>query len=230
MKEKLEETIIQIVREVLSEMANPNLKFREFAADMQKMGFTVREAKGSAKVFYIPEYGDCSNVTVHTHNNGADIDPEAFRITKSVLNKIGWFRNPQNVNRFPFAKWKVSKEGIDVDTTTSDIESANRQFLNVEVIPVFQMKDSVCVLKTPNGVNLCRSSNDRRPLLDTWFEKFAYDRKTEQIPCLKRDNYETMETEAFPINVDGTLDTKNVIIENKNYGKSSNKRNRRLLF
>ena len=74
-------------------------------------------------------------------------------------------------------------------------------------------------MKTEDGYNLCRSANDRRPLLDRWFSEFGYDRKTGTIPCLKYVDEEAMQTVAYPINPDGTLNTEKVIIENRRYGK-----------
>ena len=200
------------------EMANNNLTFREFKADMRKMGFVYREAAGSSKVFYIPQYGDNTTVTVHAHNENAPIDGNALRQVKNVLENIGWFKDPRNFNLFPFEKWQLPSIDVSVDTTQQEIESANEKYKDSNVRPVFAEKNSICVLKVNNKYNLCHSINDRRPLLTDWYDEYAYDRRTQSILCLKRNNWDSMETEAYPITQNG-LDVENVIIESKIYGK-----------
>jgi len=219
---ELKEVISGAVRRVLSEMAKDNLTLREFNRYMNKMGFIYREASGSSRVYFNPQYGDKSAITIHGHNDGDEIDGNALKQVKSVLEDIGWFDDPSNFAKFPFDDWKISRKTVklNVDTTQQEIKKANELYKNAEVEQVFPMRDSICVLKVSDDkVNLCRSSNDKRPLLPNWFEKFAYDRKTNRIPCLKRNNWETYETECYPIKQDGTLDTENIIIENKGYGK-----------
>ena len=182
------------------------------------MGFTYREAAGSSRVYYIPQYGDISNITVHAHNENATIDGNALRQVKSVLENIGWFKDPRNFNIFPFEKWQLPSTDVSVDTTQQEIGRANEEYKDAEVEQVFPYKNSICVLKINNKYNLCRSINDRRPLLTDWYDEYAYDRKTQSRLCLKRNNWDTMETEAYPITQNG-LDIENVIIESKRYGK-----------
>lgn len=222
MKTRIDEIIRRVVRQQLSEMANNNLSYREFYSDMKKMGFVAREGEGSAKIFTIPQYGDCSSVTIHSHNDNARVTADALRMVVNVLERIGWFDIPQNRRKFPSDKWQIGIPNVNVDTAQQEIQRANELYKDASVSPVFQMKDSICVMTTSNGVNLCRGINDRRPLLQTWFDKFGYDNKTNSVPCLKKDNFEEFETRAFPIKADGTLDAQNVIIENKLYGKSIN--------
>ena len=206
-------------KEPLLEMARDNLTFREFKADMRRMGFVYREAAGSSRVFYIPQYGDISNIVIHAHNENVPIDGNALRQVKNVLESIGWFKDPSNFNIFPFEKWQLSSTDVSVDTTQQEIERANEEYKGAEVRPVFAEKNTICVLKVGDKYNLCRSINDRRPILTDWYDEYAYDRKTQSRLCLKRNNWDTMETEAYPITQDG-LDMENVIIENKRYEKS----------
>ena len=180
----------EIARKVLSEMAIGNLTLRDFNVEMKNLGFTYREGAGSSRMYYIPEYGDKSSVTIHAHSESDTIDPSALRMVKNVLNNIGWFKDPENFKKFPFDEWGISKTDVAIDTTKEDIEKANEEYKDAEVSPVFPIKNSICVLKTKNGVNLCRSSNDRRPLLGSWFGYFGYDRRTNKIPCLKNDKWD----------------------------------------
>lgn len=214
-KQYLKEVIDKIVKQTLMEMACNNLSFRNFIVDMKKMGFEYEEAAGSAKVFKIPEYGDKSLITVHAHDKNAPLDGNTLRTVRDVLKKIGWFNKPENFRKFPFEKWQISTNDIKIDTSKQQTEDANEFFKNAEVVPVFPMKNSICVLKHNNKVNLCRNVNDKRPLLTKWFDNYAFDRKTGTIPCLKINDWENFETKCYPIKKDGTLDTNNLIIENK---------------
>lgn len=196
---------------------NNNLTFREFNADMSKMGFKYRKGDGSTKVFGLPKG---LTLTVHVHDDGSHLPADTLRQVKDVLEDVGWFNDTENFKLFPFQKWQIEPKDIKRDTTQQEIENANELYKDAEVTRVFYTTNNpLCVLKTTEGVNLCRNVNDRRPLLTTWFNRFGYDNRTNKIPCLKRENWETIETEAYPINQDGTLNTEEVIIENKKYGK-----------
>ena len=153
-----------------------------------------------------------------------------MRTVKSVLDKIGWFNEPNNVRLFPWKKWQLPQSNLTIDTAAQDIQKANEQYKDAVIQPIFQMKNSICALITPQGVNLCKNSQDRRPILPLWYDSFEYENKTNRIPCLKKDNYENFQTEAYPIKVDGTLDTKNIIIESRTYGKPSNRMYKRFHF
>jgi len=137
------------------------------------------------------------------------------------LEKVGWFNNPENRKRFPFNAWGFNQNTVSYDNSSEieqeEIERANEEYKDALVYPVFpQMKNSICALVIDDKhANLCRSMDDRRPIYDKWFERCQTDRKTGSIMCLKVDNYETLDTEAYPINIDGSLDINNLIIENK---------------
>lgn len=208
-----------IISKSLLNEANNNLPYKEFIDDMKKMGFTRDpHHEGSREMFIIPKYGDKSLITVH------EINPIKASVLMNVFNQLNnnkWFGDKNLLDNFPFEKWGVSKNKLEFDFTNDNINNSNIEYKDANVIPVFQEKDSICVLEYNNKVNLCRSNEDRRPLLDKWFDKFDYDNKTGIIPCLKIDNFETCETEAYPINHDGTLDIENLIIESKNNGKQS---------
>ena len=195
-----------------------NLTFGEFDSQMKKMGFTRRNASGggSGKIYSLPSG---PKVTVHAHGDSDRIPADALEQVKIELEKIGWFNNIRNFKIFPFKKWDIKAKSIKRDTTKEDIKKANEKYKDAELKRAFVNTDNpLCTLKTAEGVNLCRSVNDRRPLLDTWFDDYGYD-KVNGLPCLKRNNWETIETECYPINQDGTLDTNNIIIENKKHGK-----------
>lgn len=202
--------------------ANNNLTFREFKADMKKLGFSIENAgRGSATKFILDYNGKSPMILVDAHNDNAQVKADTLREVLGLLRRIGWFKEERNLRIFPFDRWGFkNKDAISTNDTATEIENANELYKNAEVTRVFYTTNNpLCVLKTTEGVNLCRNVNDRRPLLTTWFEWFGYDNRTNKIPCLKRENWETIETEAYPINQDGTLNTAEVIIENKKYGK-----------
>ena len=204
---------------VLNE-AKGNLPYNKFVEVMNQLGFDkIREAKGSSKVFTMSKYGDKSAVTIHIHNNGAEVHPDGLKEVAKVLKKIGWFKNPKNYNMFPFEDWKISRKDIEVDTTEQDIADANEKYKDASVYNVFHEKNSVYALVTKDGCNLCRSEEDRRPLLPDWYDEFGRDRDTGEIPCLKRENWTDYKTEVFPILRSGKLDVDNMIVESLRYGK-----------
>lgn len=211
-----------MVRSVLLEMPYNNLTFKEFKRDMKNIGYYWEKiTRGSAWMFKLsePYNGQNASVQVDAHNENAQIDGKILGRVAKELNAIGWFNNPQNYRKFPFKRWDIPMENITVDTTQQDIEKANEMYKDAILKYAYPEKNSVCVMKVGDLYNLCYSNNDRRPLLKNWYNEFGYDRKTQKIPCLKYDNEETLETICYPIKRDGTLDTENIIIENKRYGK-----------
>ena len=211
--------------ENLNSEEKDDLKLYQFERYMNKLGFLSREGgRGSAKMFYHPDYNNCK-VLVDAHGPNDRVHGDSLKHTTEELEKVGWFNIKGNFDRYYWDEWQIplkTKNRIfnSIDTTKEDIEKANKLYKDAELKRPFTIYDNpLCVMKTAEGCNLCRSAKDRRPLLDTWFEKFGYDRKTGTIPCLKRDNWETYKTEAYPINPDGTLNTEKVIIENRRYGK-----------
>ena len=200
-----------------------NVAWSDFLSQMEALGFTYDDDKKSPHVVFKYVGGDVDGFSVtvaRPHNNGA-VSGDAFDNVKNKFIQVGWFTNPDNYDKFPWVAWYngVRDNRVKPDYTQRNIKDANEKYKDASVNPVFQEKNSVCVLKTEDGCNLCRSKEDRRPLLPDWYEKFGYD-ITGKIPCLKRDNDIEIQTEAFPILPNGELDTDNMIIESVKYGKS----------
>jgi len=214
-KNYLTEAIDRIVRKVLTEMANNNLKMNEFERDIKSFGFVFRNGgTGSGRVYSIKDKnGGTQSVTVHYHPATKNVKADSVRHVFNTLRNIGWFEDAENFRRFPFSKWGFSPKNVYVDTTDDDISRANQKYKNATVRPIFPMKNSICTLENGEKVNLCRSTNDRRPLLDVWFDLYEYDEETHTIPCLKHYNYQDSIIICFPIRKDGTLDVENRFIE-----------------
>lgn len=196
---------------MLLEFTN-NLPAEEFRRDMADLGFVQDPNIGAgsdSQSWYIPEYGDKYRVTIHVHGNkGAQVKADTLRHVKNALLAMGWFNVPSNIDKFPFKKWETSKKDIEPEYSEEfHIDKANEEYKDLKVWPVFpEIADSVYVLcdEKNKKYNLCRSSKDRRPLFDEWFDDCHYDNATKSILCLKRDD-ENLVTYAYPIHPDGTL-------------------------
>lgn len=225
-KKYLIESIYKNVKQVISEMAYNNLPFDDFCQTMKDLGFVKRNSgRGSGYMFTIKtDDGKEGNINLHYHQSSNRIPANTLVDTFHVLNDLGWFNNPKNMKKFPFEKWGLNayKQQLKIDTSQDDIRNANNQYEDAIIVPLFPMKNSICSIEVNGKFNLCRGVNDKRPLLDKWYDKCEpSNNNNDDIMYMKLDNYNTLETECYPINSDGTLDTENVIIENKLfYGKN----------
>ena len=207
--EQINLTLKNFIFENMTNEANNNLPIHEFDNDMKKLGFIKDYDRAGSRVIYKLKDG---GLKITTHYPGKTAKADMLRNVFDNLIKIKWFDNPNNFNIFPFDRWGFNPNSINIDTTKQDILKANEIYQNAEVYRVFyNTPNKLCVLHTNEGYNLCRDINDKRPLLDKWYNGFEQG----NVPKLKLDNYETMETEVYPINQDGTLDTKNITLENK---------------
>lgn len=219
----IREEIEKVVKKNTLCEAKQDVKFRDFNYEMKKLGFTYEEGgRGSAKIYFIPSadesYRKESKVTVHVHGTNGNVKASSLVHVKETLKKIGWFKDKNNFDKFPFEKWGLPREDVmSYDTTENDIKASNENFEDVEITPVFQMKDSICIIKTEEGYNLCRSTMDRRPLEDRWYDECVYNQELGTY-CLKYDDYDRMETISYPITQNG-LDKSYPIIENRNRRK-----------
>ena len=207
----------KFIFENMTNEANNNLPIHEFDNDMKKLGFIKDYDRAGSRVIYKLKNG---GLKITTHYPGKTAKADMLRNVFDNLIKIKWFDNPDNFNIFPFDRWGFNPNSINIDTTKQDILKANEMYQNAEVYRVFyNTPNKLCVLHTNEGYNLCRDINDKRPLLDKWYNGFEQG----NVPKLKLDNYETMQTEVYPINQDGTLDTKNITLENKKLNIMSKK-------
>ena len=215
--EQINLTLKNFIFENMTNEANNNLPIHEFDNDMKKLGFIKDYDRAGSRVIYKLKDG---GLKITTHYPGKTAKADMLRNVFDNLIKIKWFDNPDNFNIFPFDRWGFNPNSINIDTTKQDILKANEIYQNAEVYRVFyNTPNKLCVLHTNEGYNLCRDINDKRPLLDKWYNGFEQG----NVPKLKLDNYETMETEVYPINQDGTLDTKNITLENKKLNIMSKK-------
>ena len=215
--EQINLTLKNFIFENITNEANNNLPIHEFDNDMKKLGFIKDYDRAGSRVIYKLKDG---GLKITTHYPGKTAKADMLRNVFDNLIKIKWFDNPNNFNIFPFDRWGFNPNSINIDTTKQDILKANEIYQNAEVYRVFyNTPNKLCVLHTNEGYNLCRDINDKRPLLDKWYNGFEQG----NVPKLKLDNYETMETEVYPINQDGTLDTKNITLENKKLNIMSKK-------
>lgn len=193
---------------------NNNLSMHEFDKDMERLGFTKEGDRAGSRVIYHLNGG---GLKVTTHDPGKTAKADMLRNVFNCLKDINWFDNEDNFKKFPFEKWQFNPNTIKRDTTVSEIAKANELYKDAEVYKVFYNSDNpLCILHIDKGYNLCRGMEDRRPLLDKWYNEFRPNGR----PSLVLDDYENFETKVYPINSDGTLDIENMIIENKLYNNS----------
>lgn len=207
--EIITKTINKFIRENINTEANNNLPINQFDEDMKLLGFIKNIDRSGSRVIYKLKNG---GLVITTHDPGKTAKADMLRNVFDNLKRIKWFDDPNNFKIFPFKRWGFNPNSIKVDTTQQDILKANELYKNAEIYKVFYNKENpLCVMHTEEGYNLCRNKNDRRPLLNTWFTNFQQGNK----PMLKLDNYNTMETEVYPILPNGTLDKDNMMVENK---------------
>ena len=175
---------------------------------MENLGFTKEGDRAGSRIIYHLKDG---GLKITTHDPGKTAKADMLRNVFNALKNIKWFDNEDNFKKFPFDRWQFNPNSIERNTITQDIQQANELYKNAEVYRVFYNNNPLSILKTKQGYNLCRSNEDRRPLLDKWYDGFEQG----NIPTLKLDDYEKLETKAYPIKQNGTLDFDNVIIENK---------------
>ena len=175
---------------------------------MENLGFTKEGDRAGSRIIYHLKDG---GLKITTHDPGKTAKADMLRNVFNALKNIKWFDNEDNFKKFPFDRWQFNPNSIERNTMTQDIQQANELYKNAEVYRVFYNNNPLSILKTKQGYNLCRSNEDRRPLLDKWYDGFEQG----NIPTLKLDDYEKLETKAYPIKQNGTLDFDNVIIENK---------------
>ena len=210
--EIIKTTIYEYIMENMCKEVNNNLTFSEFDKTMiNDLGFTRVNKKAPGIAYIMPPYE--GEVSMHIPHDGS-AKADMLRNTFNFLKSVGWFNKPENHKKFPFNRWGFNPNSVSIDRTQQDILNANEMYKNAEVYRAFYNKNSkLCVLHTKEGYNLCRDLNDRRPLLDRWYDGF----KQGNTPALTIDNYETVETEVYPILPNGTLDMNNMMIENKVY-------------
>ena len=222
----IKQTINEAVYKIINE-GKSTLKLGEFTKLMKSIGIVREDPSGDDNYKF---YLDGVQVTVaDAHKDDEYIDaatpPQVFR----YLLSIGWFRDPNNFRKFPFeslnltGKIKQAKSQVDFskEDEKRDLEIANEKYKDAELVPAEQVKGTYFIMKVDDKFNMCKSSEDRRPLYNQWFDSFEPDKKTHSILCLKFEDWDTYETRAYPITASG-LDIEHFIIENRKY------RNKRL--
>lgn len=210
----IKSTIKRYLTENFHTEVNNNLPIHEFDKDMERLGFTKESDRAGSRVIYHLTDG---GLKITTHDPGKTAKADMLRNVFNCLKKIKWFDKIENFKKFPFQRWQFNPNSVSTDTTDDDIQQANELYKDAEVYKVFYSSDNpLCILHIDKGYNLCRSINDRRPLLDMWYSEF----RPNGVPSLVFDDYENWETKVYPINQDGTLDIKNAVNESNNMKKN----------
>ena len=229
----IKEAVNRVMREILTEASCkiPRNSIIKWVEDYNKKfkpeePFTHRQASNGGWNFTF-RYKGRKPETVNGHFSHKGVHMAKGRTLihiKHALERLGWFDSEEHFNFFPWQKWGLTPndDDLEIDNEEAEIEQANDDFSDAETQTIFSNND-LCVLSIEvtddklgemNLFNLCRSDDDRRPLLDDWYN--FYDYKNGR-PCLGDEDYETGDGVYYPINPDGTLDKNGVIKENKRY-------------
>lgn len=214
--EIIRKTINNYLIENIALEYNNNLPLDDFKRDMRKLGFSIEDAEreGSRAIYKLPHENGTLKITTHDTRDNAKAD--MLRHVVRGLKSINWFDDKENFKKFPFSTWGIKPSSIYVDTTKDEILNANKEYENAEIYRVFYKSNNpLCLMKVNNKFNLCASINDRRPLLDTWFDEFEYSRENGKpmISIYSNDEYDDIILEKYYILPNGELDYDNVIIE-----------------
>lgn len=151
-------------------------------------------------------------LTAHKHHTGGTVDAASFTEMKKLL--IQEYEYTGNTKIFDMVDW-------DYIGTPNPLKSGMIKVVEPENTDdyevVAQLFKDVCVIKNKEGeYNLCRSEEDKTPLLDRWYPIYDYSKKLKGKMCLGYDvdvegGEEPFGTHMFAIKPDGTLGTKDDI-------------------
>ena len=209
--------------EFLNEVRS-GLKFDYFKKLMLSLGFSYTRNEPDHKFEKIVKDKDGCNqrlsVMVHIQHIGGNIDPKPFQFMKDELVKE--FQYTGNTEQFSKVDWDF----IGIKNPMLDSKSVVYKELHSRIdCSEFEIVDKifkdVCVTKNKEGqFNLCKSENDKAPLLDRWYTLFTYNKfgKACLGYTIEDLNDEKFGDNLFEIKPDGTLGNifgKDYVIESK---------------
>lgn len=170
-------------------------------------GDSCKLVKGKYVVYFHLKHGNSLDNNRKLDVGGLDI------VRKYLIDEYTETGDATLINKIPWKLWRLpnpfDRELKDIDPETgkklSDVESEK----NYEVVA--QLFKNVCVMKNEDGkFNLCKSMEDKTPLLDRWYPVYMPSRKLHGKMCLgyeveEFNKNEEFGTHLFVIKEDGTL-------------------------
>lgn len=187
---------------------------------LKQFGWTYRHSNGGDNVTFIYKDRSANGHLKHGHSDdwNKKVDPEVLdRIREIAIDDFYKNGDPKMINNIPWERWcSAIKDPFksvlkDYDRETglkkSELEKLNK--ITVEK----QLFKNVWLIKNEDGeYNLCKSEQDKTPLLDRWYPLCQY-AKTPPLNgklCLgyeydNEDDVDNWGTYLYEIKEDGTL-------------------------
>ena len=192
--------------------------FSDVWKTLKPFGWTYSHSNGGDNVKFTYKNGRSSNGHLK-HGNSDDwnrkLDPEAIdQIRTIMIDDFYETGDPTMINRVPWEKWcSAIKDPFktvlkDYDHNTGKKKSDLEMLSKIKLVQ--QMFKNVWVIQNEEGeYNLCKSENDKTPLLDRWYPLFQPSKKLKGKMCLGYavDNMDADDfgENLFEIKDDGTL-------------------------
>jgi len=189
----------------------------EVLRTLRPFGWEYRHSNGGDNVTFI--YKDKSANGHLKHGNRDDmnrkIDPEVLdRIREIMVDDFYISGDPTMINTIPWERWcSAIKDPFksvlkDYDRKTGKKKSDLEMLSKINVIE--QVFKNVFVIQNEDGkYNLCKSKEDKIPLLDRWYPIFRSSKKLGGKRCLGYEvddmNSHNFGDNLFEIKEDGTL-------------------------
>ena len=187
---------------------------------LKPFGWTYRHSTIGDNITFTYTNGRSANGHLK-HGNSDDwnrkLDPEALdRIREIMIDDFYENGDPTMIRKIPWEKWcsaikdpfkSVLKE---YDPNTGKKKSHLEMLSKITLVQ--QMFKNVWVIQNEEGeYNLCKSEQDKTPLLDRWYPLFQASKKLDGKMCLgyavENMNADDFGENLFEIKEDGTLGT-----------------------
>lgn len=192
---------------------------------LKQFGWTYHHSTGGDNVTFIYKDRSANGHLKHGHSDdwNRKVDPEVLdRIRDIAIDDFYKNGNPKMINHIPWERWcSAIKDPFksvlkDYDRETG-LKKSELEMLN-KITVEKQLFKNVWLIKNEDGeYNLCRSEQDKTPLLDRWYPIYDYAHKLGGKMCLGYDiedlsedsdgdsDVEEFGTHKFVIKPDGTL-------------------------
>lgn len=198
--------------------ANVNIPYDYMISLLIKLGWTHKNTHDVQHEFNKTIIKDgkpyTMQMTTHFHGNSRNVNP-AFLVDvkKRLMTEYEITGDDKYIRMVDWSRLGMINPILDKIETEKqekqEIDFANKEYKNAELFKInMGVKDSCYIINNNGEYNTCVSPDDRRPLLDEWFEDI--DNVSGKYILYKLgDKY----MEGYPVNNDGSLDYDNKTLE-----------------
>jgi hypothetical protein len=194
---------------------------RAYFSEVQKIltshGWTYTHSTGGDNVKFTKGSHMISGHLRHgsSKDSNRTVDPNWLtRLKWALVDDFKDTHDPSTINAIPWERWSSVKNPFnnelkEYDPVTGKKKSHLEMLSKIELVQ--QLFKNVWVIQNENGeYNLCRSENDKTPLLDRWYPLYKLSKGLGGKMCLGYeiedfDGEEEFGTHLFAIKEDGTL-------------------------